>query len=419
MLLPQFFLLQQLFKDDGISDVPASIRRELGKFMPGGLKPGARIAVAVGSRNIANLVPAVKTVVSELKKAGALPFILPAMGSHGGGTVEGQKRVLASLGVTEASTGAVIEATAEVVRLGYTAGGQAVYQNSLAAASDGVVLVNRIKGHTSFDGKFESGIAKMLVVGLGNPAGAASFHENGPDKLGILLPGMTALAINNTPLLFAVALVENARRQTVHIEGLKPADILTRESELLKYAKSLAPSIPFSQIDLLVIDEMGKNYSGTGMDTGVIGRLRIPGKPEPVSPQIKRIVVLNLSEGSEGNAYGVGLADFTTTRLTEKMNRQVTYVNALTTGFLERVKIPACFANAKEAICFAVRSLNMVTAAELKIVRIKNTLELEVMEISAPLLPEVKNNAGVKIIKGGYRWNFTNGCLPPIHQGLG
>jgi hypothetical protein len=409
MLLPEFFLIQQLFEDNGISNVSAFIRRELSKFIPGDLKPGARIAVAVGSRNIANLVPAVKTVVSELKKAGAFPFILPAMGSHGGGTAEGQKNLLASLGITEASTGAVVDATAEAVKVGHTAVGQAVYQNSLAAASDGVVLVNRIKEHTSFEGKFESGIAKMLVVGLGNPAGAAFFHENGPDKLGIMLPEMTAVAIKNTPLLFAVALVENARRQTVLIEGLKPEDILTREPELLKYAKSLTPSIPFSQIDLLVVDEIGKNFSGTGMDTRVIGRLRIPGKREPVSPQIKRIVALNLSDGSEGNAYGVGLADFTTACLVEKMNRRVTYINALTTGFLERVKIPAYFVNAEEAICFAVRSLNTATSAELKIVRIKNTLELEVMEISAPLLAEVKNNAGVKIINGGYRWKFIDG----------
>ncbi|MEW6273628.1 MAG: DUF2088 domain-containing protein [Bacillota bacterium] len=355
------------------------------------LSPVRKVAITAGSRGIANYLTVLRTVVKFIREQGGEPFLVPAMGSHGGGTVAGRRAVLAGLGITEESVGAPIKDGDDVAEVG-RAGELPVYTDARAKTADAILLINRIKPHTAFRGQRESGLLKMLVVGLGKVPGATLFHRLPPEHLAETLDAMGQMLLKNLPVLGGIALVEDAAEQTVLIEGIPAGEIPAREAELLKTARALLPRLPFTGADLLIVDEMGKNFSGTGMDTNVIGRFRIEGVPEPENPPAKRIFVRGLSPLSEGNANGIGLADFTTVRLIQAMDRRATYLNVLTTGYLHRGMLPLIFETDREALEAAAKSLKK-TLPECSVAWIKNTLHLQELLVT-PELAEPCRNAG-------------------------
>ena len=277
---------------------------------------------------------------------------------------------------------------------------------------DGILVLNRVKTHTSFKGTVESGLIKMLVVGLGGPKGAQQFHSFGPQELPRLLEEIGEFLLENIPILGGLAIVENAYEETALIRGIKRQDMIETEGEVLLYSKSLMPSLPTENLDLLIVQEMGKNFSGTGIDTNIIGRARIHGVPEPDSPSIKRIAVLDLSDESHGNATGVGMADFITQKLVNKMDRQATYLNCLTSTFVVRAAIPMYFSTEKELIEAALLSLSGIGAEQLRTMMIPNTLFLTDCIVSEALAEELRGRPGIEVAGEGEEIQFqTDGTL--------
>jgi len=353
------------------------------------IKPGQRIAITAGSRGIANLPQVLRVVCAAVRSRGAEPFLFPAMGTHGGGTAEGQTAVLAAMGITEATVGAPIVSSMAVVSLGTSSEGVPVFLDRSAAEADGLIAVNRIKSHTDYSGRYESGLVKMLAVGVGKRRGAETLHSAGVEGLRRLLLPAARVVIEKAPVLAGIAILENSFHQTAEIVGLSPAEIVQREPELLLRAKEMEARLPFEEIDLLIVDWMGKDLSGVGMDTNVIGRLAIRGEPDPPRPRIARIFVRDLSPASHGNAVGVGLADFTTQRLADAIDWESTSLNALTSGFLERVKLPLTYNSDRDAIEAALASLGKRREAA-RLVRIRDTLHLSRLQASESLLEQAR-----------------------------
>lgn len=389
--------VEQQFHAPRLADVQGKVRTELQQLGRNSNLKGKRIAVTAGSRGIQSIVPVLQTVIEFLKEQGADPFIVPAMGSHGGGTAEGQLKMLASLGITEDSMGVPLRATTEVVEVGQH-NGIPVYQNRNAFESDGIVVVNRIKTHTSFKSNLESGLSKMLVVGLGNPTGAANIHRFGVEGMKTLIEPMARVILEKTPVLFGLAIIENAEESTADIVGVQPGSWVEQEAELLNQSKLLMPSLSFKNIDVLIVEEMGKCYAGTGMDTNVIGRTRIHGQPEPDTPGVNRIVVLDLAEASHGNATGIGLADITTEQLVKKIDAKATYLNVMSATFVMRAMIPMTAPTEEKAIGWAIRSLGENDPQQLRVVRIPHTLHLQHMWVSDALLQEAETMAHIKLL---------------------
>ena len=375
------------------------------------VEPGAKIGLTAGSRGIADIVPILSATVRFIKERGCQPFIIPAMGSHGGGAPEGQLKLLAGLGITEAALGVPLVASAEAVRIGEVGPGVPVYVNRVALEMDGLIVINRVKPHTSFHAPIESGLMKMLAVGLGNPQGAAALHSYGIRGLESFIPLLAAYIMEHLPVLYGIAIVENAYEQTALLAGIEPEQFYEREQDLLKTARALMPSLPFDDLDLLVVRSMGKRFSGTGMDTNIIGRLRIQGEPEPERPRIKRIAVLDLDERSKGNALGIGLADFTTDRLLAKVDWTATYLNVLSTTFVMRAMAPMHFATDDEALSAALKSLGGEEQEDARVLVIDNTLDLFRIELSAALLGEARGQPHLVIEGDGRRMQFAGGKL--------
>ena len=397
-LFPAMTLLRQHFADAALQDVPGAVRAEMEKLRPR-LSEGATVGITVGSRGIRNIVSILEAVVSFVRECGTVPVLLSAMGSHGGGTERGQREVLASLGITEERLGAPVIACEKGREVGRTRRGWAVYMLESAFSVDAILPVNRVKTHTSFKGALESGLAKKLVVGLGGPEGSAQFHAVGdPELLSPLLEEVASAILSAMPVIGGLAVVENAYEETARIEAVAPGEMIERERELLLYSKSLMPSLPSDKLDGLVIEEIGKNFSGTGLDTNIIGRLRIQGRPEPACPAIRYITVLDLSEESHGNATGIGLADFTTQALIDKIDRQATYLNNLTTTFVARAFFPMFFATEEEAMSTMMHCLRNAGAEAARLVFIPNTLYLSECWVSAALLPELEQNPRFEIL---------------------
>jgi hypothetical protein len=352
------------------------------------ITPGMKIALGVGSRGITNLKEIVKAALGVLTEAGARPFIVPAMGSHGGATPEGQLALLAGYGVTPESMGVPFETSMAVRPIGSAFDGTEVVFSVPAMEADGIVVLNRVKPHTDFQGAMGSGIQKMLVIGFGKQIGAQNAHRQaahrGYEKV---LREFARVILGAAPVFCGIALVENQHHQTAALEVLRPENIVREEDRLFKLAESMLARLPFDDIDLLIVDRMGKDISGVGMDTNVIGR-SIEGytsslhSDNPVKPHIARIFVRELTPASNGNAVGIGLADFTTTRLVKAINRQYMYMNALTSLNLLPAKIPICFDNDREAIQAAVASLGAPDPEQLRVVRIADTLNLERFQAS-------------------------------------
>jgi hypothetical protein len=393
MDLPPLIPVRQRLVDRHITDVPGEVRRQLaGAKLAQRVKPGSRIAVTAGSRGIANIAAIVGAVVEELKSAGALPFVVAAMGSHGGATSEGQRAVLAEYGISEESMGCPILSDISPVPLGCTSSGAAVFMDRNAHDADGVVVVGRVKPHTSFRAPVESGLCKMMAVGLGKQPGAESMHQAGLTGV-VEEAGRVILATGK--IILGLAIVENAYEQTFLLEAVPPELIPERDRDLLKLAAGLLPRIPFDPLDLLVVDWMGKNLSGSGMDYNIIGLWR---RVEGVErrPIFKYITVLNLSPESGGNAIGVGAADFTTRRLFNQIDFQKTYMNALTASAPGAAKIPVVLENDREAMSVALKTANPPGMPRL--VRIHSTLHLADYHISPALLEEARSYPDLEIV---------------------
>lgn len=355
-----------------------------------------KVGIPAGSRGIRGIAMLLREAANHIRSLGAEPILVTAMGSHGGGTVEGQLAVLESLGITAESVGAPVLGTVAADEIGRTAAGTPVYFDRALRGCDGVLMINRVKPHTSFRGPLESGLVKMLVVGCGKQPGAEAFHSLGPAELGRQLPEMGEVAVSRIPLIGGIAILENEREETADLVPVRPEEFLTRETGLQERSKRMLPGLPVDQLDLLIIDQMGKNFSGTGMDTNVVGRMGIRSMPD-MGPEFKRIVVLDLSDESHGNANGVGLADLITRRLAAKIDYQATYLNSMTTGLLERAKIPMIFESDRAAILTALKTVGPPTAP--RIARIPNTLELQAILVSPAVADELQGRSGLSLGK--------------------
>jgi len=412
--IPKMVKIRQKFDATRI-DNPAGYLADLLKRQPDALErilPGQRVAVAVGSRGIANIAEFTRVTIDAIKSRGAQPFIVPCMGSHGGATAEGQREVLHHLGVTEEAMGAPIRSSMEVVKLAELPNGLPVYADKIAATeSDAIVVINRVKPHTAFRGEIESGIMKMIAIGLGKQKGAEACHQLGFKYMAENVPKMARIMMEKLPIVFGVALVENAYDQTCRIEVLPAKDVESREKELLKEAKARLPKILFDQIDVLVIDWIGKNISGDGMDPNVTGRY-----PTPYAhggPDVTKMVVLDLTKESKGNANGVGTADFTTQRLVDKTDWPGTYANGLTSTVCAPTKMATVLENDLYAIKAAVKTCNILDYTKCRLVRIKDTLHLGEIEISVNMLEEARRHPDIDILTEPYDWQFdSEGYLP-------
>ena len=367
-----------------IRDIEQEVRERLAEAdLSAMFAPGSRIAVAVGSRGIGHLPRIVAALVSELRGAGCEPFIVPSMGSHGGATAEGQAAVLAHLGITAESVNAPVVSDMRTDVIAHTSSGLDVHIDSAAMQADGIIVVARIKPHTAFHGSYESGLAKMIAVGLGKQAGAAATHARGFGEMGRLLPEMARASLKAAPIRLALAVLENAHDVPFKIAAVPAARILEAEPALLQEARAAMPRLPFDQIDVLVIDRIGKNISGDGADPNITGRFPTPYASGP--PSVNKQVVLDLSDESSGNANGLGTADYTTVRAAQKMDLAATYPNALTSTVPGPVAIPMVLPSDRYALAAALLTCNAVDRPP-RVVRITDTLHVEEFSISPSLL---------------------------------
>ena len=394
MELPRLLLVRQNFPDRRIADLPNEVRRQLNAAGLGArLKPGARLAIGVGSRGIRNLDVIVGSVVRYWKEQGIQPFLFPAMGSHGGATAEGQADVLAHYGITEATMGCPIVSQLAVVSLGKTADGIEAFMDRVAYEADAVLLVNRIKWHTDFSGAIESGLFKMMAIGLGKLAGAQRYHAYG-HRLGLeyVIRTVGRQTLSSGKVLGGVALLEDAYHQIGKIDVVPAAEMERREEENLALVKSWMAKIPMD-LDLLVVDEMGKNISGMGMDTKIINRThRGEYNPSPDAPRIERIFARDLSDNTYGNALGVGSADVVTDRLARAIDAHATWINALTASNPSGAHTPIHYATDRECIEQILPTAGRVDLSRITIGWIRNTLELARIGLSETLRDEIERN---------------------------
>lgn len=399
--IPPVATVRQRFEEHRISDIPGTLRKQLEKpEITKRIKKGARIAIGAGSRGIANAALVVKSLVEVLREKGADPFVFPAMGSHGGATADGQKRLLASYGITEEYVGTSIRATMEVVEQARMADGTPLYVDRYANEADGIVLVNRIKPHTAFRGPIESGIVKMMIIGMGKIAGAAVMHsDRGMDLFGTVLPEAAQVLMPHIPFLFGVGLIEDAYDHTAIIEAIPAESLIAREEELLVTAKTMMPRLYINEIDVLVIDQIGKEISGGGFDPNIAGR-NCRGVAGFDDVRANKMVILSLSPHTHGNATGVGLADVITRKLFDAIDLQATYTNVITSTYLDGAAIPIVMQTEKEAIQLAIRSVPRVKPKDIRLVRIKDTLSLGEVVVSEALLAEVNDHPRMEVISG-------------------
>jgi hypothetical protein len=413
---PKMALVRQIFSPSTGVDISQRVQECMKQVK---ISRGARVAVAVGSRGISNLQEIVRAVLAELTAAGAKPFIVPAMGSHGGATPEGQVALLAEYGITEQALKVPIEASMDTVRIGTTEEGVDVFFSKATMASDGVVVVNRVKPHTDFVSEtLGSGLLKMLVIGLGKRTGAANFHasasRHGYEQV---IRASARITLQKTPVLCGIAILENQRHETAQIELALPANMEEMENRLYGEAKRLMPQLPIDDIDLLIIDRLGKNISGAGMDPNVIGR-SIHGYSSLLSergskPTVRRIFVRELTPETHGNAVGIGMADFTTTRLVRGINQEISFINALTALTPQSVQIPIHFETDREVVERALESLALKDTRQAKVVRIADTLSLERLQMSEGCFgagaPDTLQKLGTAV-----EMEFVGGNLPAV-----
>ena len=403
--IPRMVRVRQKFIHPEPVDVEKEIRRQFEAMgILSRLKPGETVAITVGSRGIANQVTAVKTLGELLRSAGAEPFIIPAMGSHAGATAKGQKNMLLGMGYTKENTGLEIKATMDTVQLDCTEDGMPVLTDRNAYEADWLIIMNRIKPHVCFRGPYESGLMKMITIGLGKQKGASIAHNLGFGYMPQHIPQIANMALKHLHVLCAVGFVENAYHETAICRVMEKEQIPVEEAELLKTAKSYAAKLHFDKLDVLVIDEIGKNISGAGFDTNVVGRYHsawISG-----GPQITRLAILDIAKESKGNGNGLGMADFTCRRAAEKFDFVQTYPNTLTATLTGGVKIPMTLPNDKQTIQSCLKTANLPDPKDATLVRIHNTLCLDEIEVSENLIPQIKDDDRFEIISEPYELVF-------------
>ena len=405
--LPRMVKIRQTFHAAEVVDVPATLRAALSQSgQLNRVRPGMRIAVAAGSRGVDQLPALVGVTVAELKKRGAAPFVIPAMGSHGGATAAGQAEVLAHLGITGETVGCPIVSSMEVVEISRLANGLPVYIDKHAFEADGIVLINRVKPHTAFRGPNESGLAKMIAIGLGKQKGAETCHAYGFKHMAAHVPAVARETIAKAPILFGIGTVENAYDHVAKIVVTGAEELIETDKKLLVEAKAAMPRISFSPIDVLVIDEIGKDISGDGMDPNITGRYPTP---YPTGgPEVSKMVVLDLTEKTNGNANGVGTADFTTRRLVDKNDFKSMYANGLTSTVVGPTAIPTTLDCDLDAIRAAVKTSNALDLSQVRLVRIKNTLQLNEIMISESLLAEAQTIENITILSDPFDLQFDD-----------
>lgn len=390
---PNLQLVDQLFPPSADVDVGAEVAAGLARLdIRASAGPGTRVAITAGSRGVADLVPVLHAVVAGVRRAGGEPFIVPCMGSHGGATAAGQRAVLADLGVTAQSVGAEVVSSMHVVAVAESAFGGPVWVSRDLVDADGVIVVNRVKTHTDFHGEVESGLVKMLVIGAGKHAGALSAHGlTVRHGFPAVLRDHGERILAALPVVAGVAVVEDQRDRTALVEVLAPSEFFAREAELLKTARELLPRLPFAELDVLIVDRLGKDVSGTGMDTNVIGRMSFWGGGEPPRrPRITRVFVRGLTPATHGNATGIGMADFTTTRCAASVDRDATEVNCITSNCPEDARLPIAFATDREALAACLQTSGVREPRDVRLAWIRDTTHLERLAVSEALLEEVR-----------------------------
>jgi len=397
MQLPEMMLYRQNFSREAIKNPAAAMANLIrSSSLPGTIKSGQTVALTGGSRGIASIDVLMRALAESLKELGAKPFVVNAMGSHGGATARGQFEILESLGITESFVGCPVKASMDVDMIGELADGFPVFCDRNAAGADHIIVIGRIKAHTAVTGPVQSGLCKMCSIGLGKVDGASRLHRYGPTRMGEMMPAIAAFLAAHVPMVAGVGIVENAYGEVARLELVHPDDFPAADARLLEEAARLKARLPVSELDLLVVEEMGKRYSGSGMDTNVIGRWRIAGEAEPSFPKIGRIVVLALDPSSHGNAQGVGLADLITERFFKDIDLPTTYRNTLTSTYLQRGMIPVIGGSDRETIEKALLTLPLLKEGQARIARIKNTSHLEEISLSAGAFAqyeaEVKGN---------------------------
>ena len=397
---PKIFKLRQKANPPRLENVEQELSRQLREFeFSKKVRRGDRVGITAGSRGIKDNPKVIKTLVGHLKEIGACPFIVPCMGSHGGGTAEGQVEVLESLGITEEKMAAPILSSMEVKEVGRSKFGTPVVVDRNLSSMDKIVVINRVKPHTDFRGEIESGLMKMLVIGIGKHEGALIAHrltiQHGYVDV-ILEKGR--IILQKLPILLGIGIIENQYDETAFVELVKPEEFVEKEKGLLKKARGLMPGLPFDRMDLLMVDELGKDISGAGMDTNVIGRLSFIGSPRPDTPKITRIFVRDLSEATHGNASGIGMADYTTRRCVEKIDPVSTNVNCITSMSPEDARIPIAFDTDQEAIDASYHTAGVLKPPAFRVLWIKNTLQTEYLFASQAFLEEARINPTLEIL---------------------
>ncbi len=401
MVFPRMMHLTQRFEGPTLDDPVAAVRAQTACMeLSRKIKPGDSVAIPVGSRGITNLALIIKALVEEIKAAGGSPFIVPAMGSHGGATAEGQQAIVEGYGITEEFVGAPIRSSMEVIQVGRIEGDIPVYFDRHASQADHVVVVARIKPHTDFSGDIESGLFKMMLIGLGKHLGATVYHKAFTHySFDHIVRTVGEEVLRKCRILFGLAIVENQADETALVEAVPPEGFLEREKELLILAKQLIPRLPFGQVDLLIVDRIGKNISGTGMDTNVIGRkdYLYPCKEE-VYPKVTRIYVRDLTEETHGNATGIGIADFTHERLVKKTDLSITYLNCITGGNPKAGALPVHYDSDRRVLEAALNTIGYVEPAAAKVIRIRHTLDLKDLLVSEAYQEEMVGREDLTLV---------------------
>ncbi len=397
MEMPLMLRVRQDLAGPELADPLAEVRNQVRSLqLAAKVKPGQTIAITAGSRGITNIAGIVRTVVEECGALGLVPFIVPAMGSHGGATAEGQAHVLEEYGITEASMGCPIKSSMDVVTIGAVKGTD-VFLDRNAWEADHIAVVNRVKAHTDFDGDLESGLFKMMAIGLGKRQGAENYHRASHEySYAEIIPTVGKKVLETAHILFGLAVVENGAGDTAVVRAMLPRDFYETEKDLLVQAKLWMGHLPFQRLDLLIVDYIGKNVSGTGMDPNVIGRDYI--QKHPAAPKIRQIFVRDITPESEGNALGIGMADLTTQRLVKKIDPVKTNINTIAAGHLSGARIPMAFATDRDAIDVALGLIGLTPRAEARVVRVLNTLHLTEMYISKALLNEASANPRMHVL---------------------
>lgn len=405
---PEMTRIRQALDCTRVEDIDAAVSEEMARMdLSSRITPGSRVAITAGSRGIRDIVAVLAATVKAVKKAGGNPFVIPAMGSHGGATAEGQLDVLREYGITEETAGAPIISSMEVLQIGQTPSGIPAFIDRKALEADHILVVNRIKHHTEFQGRIESGLMKMMVIGLGNHAGTTLAHRYAV-KYGYerTIMEIGALILEKAPITLGLGIIENGFGQTAQITAIAPDTFLEEEAELLKVAKDKTPRLPFNDLDILIVDEAGKDISGTGMDTKVVGRIMNIYELEVDEPKITRIVLRALSERTRGNGIGISLADYVTRKVRDQLDFTSMYVNSVTAMNPEKGRLPVVCENDREAVDFAMSTAGPIDHESVRLAWIRNTADLAELFVSKALLAEVREDARLEVLGGGMEITF-------------